>query len=176
MLEHVLLDLDATLICSIPTKDKDDDRYAHVRHLEHHVMDENYTIFERPGLQEFLDHLFTNYKVSIFTASSKNYCLFIVKKFILKPGRRLEYVFFSYHCNLSRMRYRGNHKRLALLTNDFQLLPDFPDSSSVLIDDLEDWAKDQKESVVVIKAYDLSDPTAHEDNELEKIRERLALF
>lgn len=166
MLEHILLDLDSTLICSIPTSSKDSDQYKHVQHLESHVMDQVYTIFERPHLQKFLDHVFKNYKVSIFTASSKNYCLYIVQKFILKPGRKLEYIFFSYHCNLSKNRYKGNHKRLALLSHDFQLASIFPIPGSVLVDDLEDWSKDQKDLVMIIKAYELSDPNAHEDNEL----------
>ena len=84
----------------------------------------------------------------------------------MKPGRKLEYVFFSYHCNLSKNRYKGNHKRLALLSHDFQLASIFPIPGSVLVDDLEDWSKDQKDLVMIIKAYELSDPNAHEDTEL----------
>lgn len=168
MLTHVLLDLDSTIICSTYSQEPlDTENYNRVKHLEHHVMDDVYTVFERPHLQEFLDYLFANYKVSVFTASSKNYCLFIVDKFILvKPERHVEFIFFSYHCNISKNKYKGNHKRLSLLSHDFDLEHIFPLESTVLVDDLEDWAKDQQDLVVNVKAFEISDPDSETDVEL----------
>lgn len=169
MITHVLLDLDATIICSTDS-DKPSlstDEYKRLQHLEHHRMDDLYTIFERPFLQKFLDYLFANYKVSVFTASSKNYCLFIIDKFILtKPERKLEFVFFSYHCNLSKNKYNGNNKRLSLLNFDFELADIFPLETTVLIDDHEGWIKDQSEVVLTIKPYDIYHPDAENDVEL----------
>lgn len=168
MLTHVLLDLDSTIICSTYSQEPlDTENYNRVKHLEHHVMDDVYTVFERPHLQEFLDYLFANYKVSVFTASSKNYCLFIVDKFILcKPERHVEFIFFSYHCNISKNKYKGNHKRLSLLSHDFDLEHIFPLESTVLVDDLEDWAKDQQDLVVNVKPFEITDPESETDVEL----------
>jgi hypothetical protein len=42
-----------------------------------------YKIFERPHLQKFLNWLFENFTVSVWTAASKTYALFIIEKFIL---------------------------------------------------------------------------------------------
>ena len=43
--------------------------------------DGHYKVFERPGLQEFLDYLFANFNVSVWTAASKSYALFIIDKY-----------------------------------------------------------------------------------------------
>lgn len=165
---HVLLDLDSTLIYSMYNQEPmDTENYNRVKHLEHHVMDDTYTVFERPHLQEFLDYLFANFRVSIFTASNKNYCLFIVDNFIRKkPGRHIDFIFFSYHCNISKNKYKGNNKRLLMLNRDFELGNAFPMDRMVLIDDLEDWAKDQSDMVINIKPFDVTQPESETDVEL----------
>jgi TFIIF-interacting CTD phosphatase-like protein len=176
MLTHVLLDLDSTIICSTHKDEPlDTENYNRVKHLEHHIMDDDsYTIFERPHLQEFLDYLFANYKVSVFTAASKNYALFIVDKFILtKPERHLEFIFFSYHCNISKNKYKGNHKRISLLSNDFELEHVFPLESTVLVDDIEDWAKDQQNLVINVKEFQIEKPISHSDTELVTVMAQL---
>lgn len=175
MLTHVLLDLDSTIICSTFHQEPlDTENYNRVKHLEHHVMDDTYTVFERPHLQEFLDYLFSNYKVSVFTASSKNYCLFIIDKFILKkPERQVDFIFFSYHCNISKNKYKGNHKRLYLLNHDFELSHTFPMDSTVLVDDLEEWGKDQENMIVNVKAFEISEPNSHDDIELVTVMAQL---
>lgn len=167
MLTHVLLDLDETIICSVHSdKPLDTENYERVKHLEHHV-NEPFTIFERPYLQKFLDYLFENYKVSVFTASSKDYCLYIVDKFILnKPERHLEFVFFQYHCKLSEERYAGNNKRISLLCSDFDLDDVFPLDSTVLIDDRKEWMQDQPDYVINIKPFVVDETDSHNDIEL----------
>ena len=63
-----------------------------------------YIIFERPGLQQFLTFLFKYFNVSIWTAASKDYALFIIDKIIIagNKDRKIDYVFFSYHCGISK--------------------------------------------------------------------------
>ena len=60
----------------IPYKDKDtvlnQDKYTY------HDLETIFRIYERPGLQTFLDILFNNYKVGIFTAGSAAYAEEIV--------------------------------------------------------------------------------------------------
>lgn len=63
-----------------------------------------YIVFQRPHLQEFLDFLFSNFKVSVWSAASKDYVLFIINNIILKnkPTRQLEWIFFDEHCSISK--------------------------------------------------------------------------
>ncbi len=174
MLNHVLLDLDETLICSARSDAPlDTENYKRVKHLTHHI-NEPFTIFERPHLQEFLDYVFSHYKVSIFTASSKDYCLFIIDKFLLtKPERNIEFVFFSYHCEISEKRYAGNNKRLSLLSHDFDLQEMFPLDTIVLIDDREHWAKDQQDLVINVKPFQIEDADSENDIELVTVMAQL---
>ena len=94
---NIVLDLDQTLISSEDLKDFVPDQKK-MSHFKHAKMDNSYITFERPHLQEFLDFLFKNYNVSIWTAATKNYALFIINKFIRKRGRNIDFIFFSYHC------------------------------------------------------------------------------
>lgn len=166
MLTHVLLDLDETIICSTHSEfPLETENYERVKHLTHYT-NEPFTIFERPHLQDFLDYLFSHYKVSVFTASSKDYCLFIIDKFLLnKPERNIEFVFFSYHCEISEKRYAGNNKRLNIL-KDFDLQDTFPLDSVVLIDDRQDWAIEQPDLVINVKPFNIEEPDSENDIEL----------
>jgi len=174
-LEHVILDLDNTIICSIYTiEELDDEKKTQISGMRKEVMEDYYDIYERPGLQEFLDYLFTNYKVSVFTAASKDYALYIIDKFILtKPERVLDYIFWSYHCTISKNKYKGNNKRIAMLIEDFDLGDSYKIESTVLIDDLSDWAKDQKEQVITIPAFDIEKDDCQNDNVLKDIQNQL---
>lgn len=173
MLTHVLLDLDETIICSthsgFPLETKN---YERVKHLTHYI-NEPFMIFERPHLQDFLDYLFSHYKVSVFTASSKDYCLFIINKFLLnKPERNIEFVFFSYHCEISEKRYAGNNKRLNIL-KDFDLQDTFPLDSIILIDDRQDWAIEQPDLVINVKPFNIEEPDSENDIELVTVMAQL---
>ena len=76
---NILLDLDQTCI-SAESLDGDEPEfnYQNPKHLKkaqkyrYEDMDGYYMVFERPGLQEFLDFLFKNFNVSIWTAASKD--------------------------------------------------------------------------------------------------------
>ena len=173
MLTHVLLDLDETLISATHSDIFDTYIYKLIKHLPHHTNDP-FVIFERPFLQDFLDYVFTNYKVSVFTASSKDYCLFIIDKFLLtKPDRNIEFVFFSYHCEISEKRYAGNNKRIKLLTLDFDLEDVFDISSTVLIDDREHWARDQQDLVINVKPFNVEELNSENDTELITVMAQL---
>ena len=84
--KYFVLDLDETLISGIPKKQKHT-----LKKLENYNMDNYYTIYCRPHLQEFLDYVFEHFNVIIWTAASKDYCLFIVKNIVLKnPNRKIK--------------------------------------------------------------------------------------
>ena len=100
---NVVLDLDQTLISAEDWDSKDFKKHKNkAKKFEFHDMDGYYIVFERPNLQSFLDYLFANFNVSVWTAASKDYALFIIDKIILsKPGRHLDWIFFSY-CDISK--------------------------------------------------------------------------
>ena len=115
--KNLLLDLDQTLICACdfkeykPGSNKKMDEKADNEIFNKINMDNIYTVFQRPNLEKFLDFIFENFNVSVWTAASKDYALFIINKIILKldtknkdkpKKRKLDYVFFSYHCDISK--------------------------------------------------------------------------
>ena len=115
---NIFLDLDQTLINSVLLeKDSNsDDEYFDFRkykekaklfHFEN--MDNYYIIFQRPHLQNFLEYIFENFNVSIWTAADKEYATFIIENIIIgnNPNRKLDYTFFKYHCYLSEKLKNG---------------------------------------------------------------------
>lgn len=134
---NIFLDLDETIISAIEFEKYNENKLENDKRKNNfsvYNMGKDYIVFERPHLQEFLDYLFENFNVSIWTAASKIYALFIIKNIILKnPNRQLDYIFFSYHCNLSE-KFKNGLKDLSLLWDTYNL-PNYKDSNTVIIDD-----------------------------------------
>jgi len=103
MLE-VILDLDETLINSQPLDElTSEERKRFMRRFKTHNMDGYYLVCERPYLQQFLDYIFTNHNVSVWTAASHDYANFIVNNVILiKPERKLKFFLWDRHCKMSK--------------------------------------------------------------------------
>lgn len=134
----VILDLDQTIIYGEPVKQFPENLKKKASLFTFYDMDKVYVIFERPHLQEFLDFLFENFNVAVWTAASKDYALFIVKNIILaKPNRTLAFILFSYHCKISEKINKNKHtKYLSLLSSEFNLTA-FNKTNTLIIDDYE---------------------------------------
>jgi hypothetical protein len=120
---NIILDLDQTLISSEPFESFDNKKHEKKTKLfKYKNMDDYYLVFERPGLQKFLKFLFKNFNVSVWTAATKDYALFIIENMILKnkKNRHLDYIFFSYHCDISK-KLTKNSKDLSLLWKTYKL-------------------------------------------------------
>ena len=139
--------------------------------IEHNVT--KYYIFERNNLKSFLDFLFNNFNVSIWTAASRRYASFIIDKVF--ENRQLDYVLFDYHVDLSKKLYDNNLKHLDLLFNTFKL-PKYNINNTIIIDNLKSIAND----TLPYKSYccnkfdivnNLNNYT--QDNELQKINSYL---
>jgi TFIIF-interacting CTD phosphatase-like protein len=113
---NLILDLDETIIHSLSPDEKESltknqlSEYNKIKDRYKHSMGEgDYTVIERPDLQQFLDFAFENFNVSVWTAASKEYALFIIDEIILvnKPERHLDLVLFSTHCGYAKKKYRG---------------------------------------------------------------------
>jgi len=174
----VLLDLDNTLICAedladIQSQSKIDKAREKFRTVR---MEDYYDIFERPYLQDFLDFLFKNFNVGVWTASSKEYAIFVVKNFITQPenkvrlDRQIDLFLCSHHCQVSKKHFKGVTKNLKLISDRWNLknLQDV-----LLIDDLEILAEKQPENVILIKPFFYDKDESYDDKELIKVKDIL---
>lgn len=162
MKKNIILDLDNTLICSQLLSENTGLKnfpYAHI---------DGYITYARPYLQEFLDYIFEHFNVAVWTAASKGYAQDIVNKFILiKPNRKLKFIFYSYHCNLSKNHGRGL-KDLSILWSYFGL-KGFNPTNTLIVDDNTEVKSIQKNGCYHIKAFDVDDKNSQRDTELLKL-------
>lgn len=172
-MKNIILDLDNTIICAIEQNDYDKIKFQSLDNaLLSKNMDTSYKVYQRPHLDVFLDFIFKHFNVSVFTAASKDYALFIVKNFIIKdhPDRKIDFIFHSYHVDLSEYKY-NSPKDLRLLWN---ILPStFTPENTVIVDDLPDVKRANKQNCINIKAFDVYNeetdkiiPSSINDNEL----------
>jgi TFIIF-interacting CTD phosphatase-like protein len=171
-IENVILDLDETLIWAASENDyniKQDEKNL-FKKFEHKNMEDYYYIFYRPGLQDFLDYLFDNFNVSVWTAASKDYALFIIDKIILtKSNRKLDYIFFSYHCDLSK-KLKNGIKDLSILWDVYKL-PNYNENNTIIIDDNPDVHKTG--FCIPIKEFIAMNDDSEKDEELIRIANKL---
>lgn len=177
---NIVLDLDNTLLSAEAIEDLNfDDPNLNVKVDEMisrdcgiYNMDDLYLVFERPHLQDFLDYLFSKYNVSVWTAASKDYALFVIDRILLKnPNRKLYYFLFSHHCEISQ-KHKKSPKNLELLWDKF-MLPGFSKLNTVIIDDLDLVYKAQPDNCINIKEFNILDTGSEQDDELIKIREQV---
>jgi len=166
---NVILDLDETLIHSMDKeqkKRKEIKKYKPIFNSKE--MDNDFTVFERPLLQNFLDYLFSNYNVSVWTAASKNYALFIIKNFILnKPGRKLDYILYSHHCDLS-YDLKDSQKDLSMLW-DVWKIKGYNKRNTFIIDDRKEVYDTQPNNCIRAKAFKVENKTCAKDKYFKKI-------
>jgi len=169
---NILLDLDNTLISSLAKHEEKKIHKPRMKQFRWEDMEGVYKVFERPGLQHFLDYLFDNFNVSVWTAASKSYALFIIDKFILtNANRKLDYIFFSHHCKRSK-KIKSTQKSLQILQDEFNL--PFDIKSTYIIDDHPEVYKAQPEQCINIKPFEFTERQSFNDDELEKnIKPRL---
>lgn len=164
---NFFLDLDQTIISGEPSENmkRKKDKMKRAKLFKYHNMDNYYMIFERPHLQEFLDYLFANFNVSVWTAASKDYALFIIKNIIIgnHPNRRIDYLFFDYHCDAAYETTK-NTKKLELLW-DLYKLPGYNKENTVILDDYKDDVYDsQPEICILAKEFKMKrDKSEHDD-------------
>ena len=171
---NVLLDLDNTLINALEEHELQElpkefqDRFDYKDMAAYGMR-----VFGRPNLQRFLDYLFANFKVSVFTAAEQEYALFIINNFLLiKPERKLQYMFFRYHVDVGVDRYDGT-KDLRLLWNVLKVPGMYP-CNTIIIDDLDDVLEANPNNTIRIVSFDVVknkkiNYTCVEDNDLERV-------
>jgi len=172
---NILLDLDQTLIsaeacdefdiktCKSKFKKFEDDKGVY-------DMDGYYKVFCRPHLQPFLDFLFKNFNVSIWTAASKDYALYIIQEIMLNghPERKLDFIFFSYHCDLSK-KHKNSSKDLSMLW-DIYKLKGYNKENTVIFDDyIEDVHKNQPQHCIIASPFEFTEKNSDTDDFLLRL-------
>lgn len=117
MRKKIILDLDHTLICTCPIDIVNSiiDN-ADTIPLKKHLYEDCF-IFERPYLHEFLDFLFENFDVSVFTASSEDYASFVLQNIIIgnKKTRKIDFFMSGIDADICYSKYK-KHKCLDYVT------------------------------------------------------------
>lgn len=177
---NILLDLDQTCISaeSLDGKNPEFDfqnkeQSEKSKLFNYKNMDDYYIIFERPGLQKFLDFLFKNFNVSIWTAASKDYALFIIDKIILgnHQDRKLDWIFFSYHCKISEYK-TDNSKDLTILNNLYKL-PNYTMNNTVILDDNDEVYFSEPNNCLIAPPFEFKDYESNNDNFLKQLQQEL---
>jgi hypothetical protein len=172
----VVLDLDATLISAqnLDKYDKNAERKKSSKFEQQYTMDGYYHIIARPNLDIFLDFLFKNFRVAVWTAASQLYALSIIDKLILtKANRELEFILFDYHNEDSMERGRGT-KDLDLLKTFYGM--DLGNKDVVIIDDFEDVCKVNKGRAIRAKFFEYKKKNSHNDKFLLNVIPKLKKF
>lgn len=170
-LRNVILDLDSTVISSLQPNDKQPTGM-----VKHYMKDEygntEYIVYERPYLQEFLDFLFSNYKVAVWTAASKDYAIFIVEEILLqnRPERNLEFLMFNYHGDISEQ-VSECPKDLKVV---YQTFPSFNQHNTIIIDDYDAVYSPQMKNSYPIYPFEADRRGAIKDIELLRLQEKMS--
>ena len=176
---NIVLDLDQTMIAALSLQRYEEEEEEEVYDIDKnknkatkfkfHTMDNDYVIFERPGLQKFLDYIFSNFNVSIWTAASKDYAIFIAKHCILakNPKRKLDYIFWSYHCEVSSDIGKGT-KDLSLLWKKYKIAG-YNKLNTYIIDDYEHVFEIQKQNCIISPAFHFGKKKSEKDNFLDNL-------
>lgn len=168
---NLYLDLDETLIYSIDTRHRKT-LPKHVEHFKCHDFENAYVILERPGLQDFLDWVFENFSVSIWSAASPDYVDFIAKNIVSAKHRRLHRILNSDNCDHSMEIYGDDHlKKLDMLWEHYKLPNHGPDNT-VLLDDLCLNMRSQPQNCVRVIKF-LGTEKFVKDKHLETVKQKL---
>lgn len=169
----LILDLDETLISSLPSENYGDKQKEKAKKFEFENMDDYYIVFERPGLQTFLDYIFANFTVSIWTAATKDYAAFIADKMLVKdkPERRIDMMLFSYHCDLSKKMKKGS-KMMSMLWDVFEL-EGYDEKKVVILDDFAEVQKNNPDNHIKAKPFKFTDKGSEDDTFLKELQPKL---
>lgn len=179
-----LLDLDMTIIYSTFLRKKDamedDDRQYDIEENKKKAIEFNFqnmegvfVIFERPGLQKFLDFLFENFDVSVWTAASQDYASFIVKNIVIgeHKERKLDHFLFYYHGEKVNTLYNDTSKNLKMLWECYGLDAEGYNKDTVIIlDDNEDVYKTQRDNCLIAKEFYFYNEGSEKDDFLYKLQ------
>lgn len=173
-IRNIILDLDETLISAIDVKDlrnktKYEEYMSRKDQFKYHVMDNDYIITERPGVQKFLDFIFKNFNVSVWTAASKDYALFVIQKVILKKSdRTLDFILYGNHCDYSKEK-----SECIKQLNQLFHLHQYNSTNTLIIDDNKNVLEKQSNIVIPVKPFQFFKKDSDKDTILETVQQKI---
>lgn len=150
---NIILDIDNTLLHALYMDDwleieEENPQVAKylLNKYKHVKMDDDFMVFQRPGYDQFLQFLFSNFNVAVWSAGSPSYVEWIVNNMILKnTGKntdrklaKLDFVYSSNECSMSNKTFKNACiKDLRLVWKVFKN-EGYKQNNTVIIDDLVD--------------------------------------
>ena len=175
---NIFLDLDSTCIYSLEVDDTDEKHIKALRDAGMVVkkMNNSYWVVQRPGLQKFLDFLFENFNVSVWTAATKSYALWIINKYLTPPGsnRQLQYILWNEHCDMCENKYKADVcKDLSIFWRVYGI-SGFDETNTIIIDDnhMKVW-NSQECNCLLIRPFEAYDLACKDDDDLERVEDHL---
>lgn len=190
---NIILDLDQTIIAGEVSSDIKTIRNVIDRQTLEYKLDdygkkygrhefatpdgESYTIYGRPYLQEFLDVLFTNFNVSVWTAASHDYAQFVINNFILIPGtdRKLDVVYTRSRCELFNDP-NGSQFLTKPLVRLFSTHSKFNKNNTLILDDNEDVRKIQPNNCVLAVPFEIVNKKRNSSGDVQYIKVKNTYF
>jgi hypothetical protein len=148
-IENVILDIDHTLVHTITYEEFETLPIEVLQDLQFEYFEKDEfkaVIILRPFLNEFLDYLFTNFNVALWTAGEEEYAHMIIEKVI---KREPVICLSSMDVKICNMNYPG-YKNLNYLYN---IIPAFNKTNTVIVDDQIHVLKTNKINCINIPAF-----------------------
>ena len=171
-IKNIILDLDNTVVSSLKCNEANktiiNNLLNEKKTIHYKLYDNNeliYVIFGRKDLYEFIDFLFEKFNVSIWTAASRCYASFVTQS-ILKKDQHCDYIFFDYHCKLSKKLYNKQSKNLNILDKFFKL-PGYNTENTIIIDDLLKICNNTVDYKYILSSYFDITKNYNPDNDTE---------
>ena len=173
---NIFLDLDATVLSTVSANEFND-REAFYEKIEKFSMtpklDKKRWMVARPGLQEFLDILFLNFNVGVFTAASFEYGLFAINNLIIPQGnndRELSLYLWDKHS--FAVKGKGVQKDLRTVLGSVPELENFfTEENTRIIDDNPDVKDTNPKQTIVAEPFDFADSGSYNDDFLDYLIE-----
>jgi hypothetical protein len=172
---NCILDLDNTLISSISYKEMESEKVKQRlenTNLVYYDMPGYYHIYLRPHLQKFLDYVFKNFNVTVWTAGSQDYASFIINKIIKgrRKNRKLKLFLYDKNCEESQKLYsHSSPKDLKYVYN----FPGFKECNTFIVDDLKAVSKVNPHQTIRADYFDAKALGAEKDDFLLWVIEKM---
>jgi hypothetical protein len=179
---NIFLDLDNTLIHALEPNEFSICPTSFSNQFNYIDMKPYYRIFERPYCQSFLDYLFSNFNVNVWTAAQSDYAMFIIKNFICnRPERKIDHIFYSYHTELGQQLYGDDNMKDLRICWDYFKLPNYYPCNTFIVDDLENVKQTNKKNCLQVEAFKVMEEKeintdALFDEELKRIKNQLQMI
>lgn len=184
---NLVLDLDNTIISSVLLSKSSTTSSSRLSVFRYTDAIHIYRMYHRPYLQEFLDYIFSEFNVIVWTAASDEYAKFVIEqiieprmeyetKHVSKPRRspsRIPVMVLTHtDCILSKSWFQSNTmKDLRLL---YTRMPEwYSRENTLILDDMKNVKTVNRRNAILVKPFDVEKPKSERDTQLLKLMGKL---